>query len=200
MAPETALSSTDAFGSEVKTLLGSRPHPGSAKTTPAATSSIAVYDSDSLDKIPGWPSEEEANLLLELVVLHVGISQQLFDVRAFSDSLSNFFHDSSLGEQSTSSMWFTEALLIMAIGRLLLAKSDGPSDVPGDTFYNAALKRLPRPWDLKKYGLVGVEIVALAALYLQVADRKDEAYLYVRELAFLHAAFCVFRSTYKLCL
>lgn len=139
-------------------------------------------DVGGLDGIPGWPTEEEANTLLELTVLHVGISQQLFDVRAFSDNLSRLYHDPS-AEQALSSMWFTEALLVMAIGRLLLAKSDGSSSIPGDSFYNMALRRLPRLGESKKHGLIGVETIALTALYLQIADRKDEAYLYVRYLS-----------------
>ncbi|KAF4982675.1 hypothetical protein FDECE_17463 [Fusarium decemcellulare] len=31
---------------------------------------------------------------------------------------------------------------------------------------------------MKKHGVLGIEVVGLAALFLQVADRKDEAYLY----------------------
>lgn len=126
--------------------------------------------------------------MLELVVLQVGISQQLFDVRAFSDNMSHLFHDSSSGK-ALPSIWYTEALLVMAIGRLLAAKSDGPSDVPGESLYNAALNRLPRPGDTKKYGILGIEVVALTALYLQVADRKEEAYIYVSIETLPHPGF-----------
>lgn len=177
MAPETLLSSTDAFGSEVRTLVSSRPRPGSSKTTPAATSAV-LQEFDVLENVPGWPLEDEANALLELVVLQVGLSQQLFDVRAFSDSLSRLYQNPRLVE-SLSSIWITEALLVMAIGRLLAAKTDGPSGIPGESFYNAALRRLPQPGDVKKHGITGIEVVALTALYLQIADRKEEAYIYV---------------------
>jgi proline utilization trans-activator len=177
MAPETLLSSTDAFGSEIRTLVSSRPRPGSSKTTPAATSAV-LQEFDVLENVPGWPSEDEANSLLELVVLQVGLSQQLFDVRAFSDSLSRLYQNPRPVE-SLSSIWITEALLVMAIGRLLAAKTDEPSGIPGESFYNAALRRLPQPGDVKKHGITGIEVVALTALYLQIADRKEEAYIYV---------------------
>ncbi|KAH6685845.1 hypothetical protein F5X68DRAFT_241104 [Plectosphaerella plurivora] len=178
MAPETLLSSTDAFGSEVRTLVSSRPRPGSCKTaTPATTTSTLARDFEMLENIPQWPTEDEANTLLELVVLQVGLSQQLFDVRTFSDSLSRLYHDANPAP-SLASIWITEVLLVMAIGRLLAAEADGTSGIPGEDLYNAALSRLPQPGDAKKYGIVGIEVVALTALFLQIADRKEEAYIY----------------------
>ncbi|KAK1722606.1 uncharacterized protein BDZ83DRAFT_582762 [Colletotrichum acutatum] len=98
--------------------------------------------------------------MLDIVIFNVGISQQLFDVRAFSDNLSVLYHDSS------------------ADVRLLQGRDDEDGELPGTMYFREAIKRTPLLSDLRKHGTIGVEIMALTALYLQISDRKDDAYLH----------------------
>lgn len=127
----------------------------------------------------GWPSEEEANQLLDLVILNVGISQHLFDIRSFSDNLARLYHDTG-NETPLRGLWFVQVLFVLALGRLLRAGTDEDLEVPGVAFFNEAMRHMPAMSDVGKHGILGIEVVGLAALFLQVADRKDEAYLYVR--------------------
>lgn len=135
-------------------------------------------DRELIANVRGWPSEEEANQLLELVVLNVGISQHLFDIRSFSDSLSRLYRDTG-NETPIRGLWFVQVLFVLAIGKLLRAGTVEDSEVPGVAFFNEAMKHMPAMSDMKKHSILGIEVVGLAALFLQVADRKDEAYLYV---------------------
>lgn len=132
----------------------------------------------SITSVEGWPSEEEANELLELFILNLGISQQLFDIRSFSDNLSHLYNDNSTGALLPD-LWLVQVLLVFAIGRLLRAGTH-ESDVPGTVFFDQAMVHIPNMSNVRAYGTLGMEVLSLAALFLQIADRKDEAYLYVR--------------------
>ncbi|KAL2874406.1 hypothetical protein SGCOL_010386 [Colletotrichum sp. CLE4] len=84
IAPESALSSSETFGSEIKTLLVSRSNPGSAASptsTINAVTPLPHIDRCAIEIAIGnqWPTEEEAHAMLDVVVFNVGISQQLFD-------------------------------------------------------------------------------------------------------------------------
>ncbi|EQB55597.1 hypothetical protein CGLO_04463 [Colletotrichum gloeosporioides Cg-14] len=180
IAPESALSSSETFGSEIKTLLVSRSNPGSAASPSTNTGVTPLPHIDRrglLEAIGPWLTEEEAHAMLDTVVFNVGISQQLFDVRAFSDNLSVLYQETSANVRLTE-IWIVEALLIFAVGRLLQSRDDENGDLPGTRFFQEAVKRTPLLSDLRKHGIVGVEVMALTALYLQIADRKDDAYLH----------------------
>lgn len=124
---------------------------------------------------------EESQEILDLVVLNVGISQQLFDVRLFSDNLYQLYQEpgSQPARQPISWLWVVEALIVMAVGRLLQARPCPGEEVPGASLFKEATKLLPRLLTLKEHGILGIEVVALTALYLQIADRKEEAYVQV---------------------
>ena len=124
------------------------------------------------------PSEEEAHSILETFVLNVGISQQLFDIRAFSDNLSLLYEESTVHSR-VPRIWIVEVLLVFAIGSLLQARPDDASDVPGTSFFEDAMRQLPTLSELRSLGVPGVEVMGLTALYLQIADRKDDAYIHV---------------------
>ncbi|GKT54620.1 fungal specific transcription factor domain-containing protein [Colletotrichum tofieldiae] len=178
IALESALSSSETFGSEIKTLLVSRSNPGSTVSPSAsAVTPVPHIDRRGLDAIGPWPTEEEAHAMLDVVIFNVGISQQLFDVRAFSDNLSVLYHESN-ADVRLPEIWIVEALLVFAVGRLLQGRDDENGDLPGATYFREAVKRTPLLSDLRKHGIIGVEVMALTALYLQITDRKDDAYLH----------------------
>ena len=133
----------------------------------------------TIQSIPGWPSPEEAHDVLEIVVLNIGISQQLFDVRAFADNMHLFFDEPTPQQSSLNTM---EALLIFAIGRLLQARPDDGPKLPGSALYDEAMRLLPPLPELRRSGPLAIGVLGLAAFYLQMTDRKEDAYTYVRTL------------------
>ncbi|CEI68130.1 unnamed protein product [Fusarium venenatum] len=152
LAPATSLSSSDTFSSELRNLLTERSRPNlgpvSAPTNDATPRSIC-QSRLGVDKIRHWPTEEDTYSMLNIVVLNVGISQHLFDVRPFSDNMSSLFGDDTVDD-------YPECLLIFAIGRLLQAKWDDESKPPGDEFFQEALKRMPDLSDLRKHGVLSI--------------------------------------------
>ncbi|KAL6415395.1 hypothetical protein AUP68_01950 [Ilyonectria robusta] len=176
--PGPSLSSSEIFGTEIRTLLLARSSGRSDKSTPISAAVASPHlDRELINNVHGWPSEEEANQLLELVILNVGISQHLFDIRSFSDNLARLYHDTG-NETPLRGLWFVQVLFVLALGRLLRAGTDDDLEVPGVAFFNEAMRHMPAMSDVGKHGILGIEVVGLAALFLQVADRKDEAYLY----------------------
>uniref|UniRef100_A0A0B7JL26 Zn(2)-C6 fungal-type domain-containing protein n=2 Tax=Bionectria ochroleuca TaxID=29856 RepID=A0A0B7JL26_BIOOC len=179
IAPDSALSSSDNFGSEIRSLLASRTAVQLHNESPfsQAMSTTSRHCDAILQALPDWPSLIESRELLDLVVLNVGISQQLFDVRLFSDMLSRLYQGPT-ADEPPSRLWLVEALLVMAVGRLLQAKPVLPGeDNPGASLFREATKCLPGVSVLKSHGILGIEVVALSAQYLQIVDRKDEAYV-----------------------
>ncbi|KAL2203566.1 hypothetical protein CC79DRAFT_1371616 [Sarocladium strictum] len=180
LVPGTALSSSDTFGSELKSLLISRSQLDFQQQTPTVDTSVSPAAQPRwhiTQNVKYWPTEEDAYAMLDIVVLNVGISQQIFDARVLSDNLSTFY-DQSLPSAYVSDSSVAQCLLVFAIGRLLQARWDNSSEVPGQDFFNEALNRIPSLGGLRKNGVLGIELMGLCALYLQVSDRKDDAYVY----------------------
>ncbi|KAH6957361.1 hypothetical protein DER45DRAFT_569686 [Fusarium avenaceum] len=180
LAPATSLSSSETFSSEIRTLLAERSRPNPPFVSSHAhnpTPRLSRQSQLGSDKIKHWPTEEDAYSMLSIVVLNVGISQHLFDARAFSDNLSLLF-DNDTADDKVPELWYAECLLVFAIGRLLQAKWDNRSQLPGDEFFQEAIKRLPDMSGLRRQGVLAIELMGLCALYLQISDRKEDAYLY----------------------
>ncbi|KAL6884748.1 hypothetical protein GGI43DRAFT_419296 [Trichoderma evansii] len=180
LAPGTSLSSSDTFSSELRTLLIARSQPNldpALRTSQNAASPAVSVPQQGFEMIKHWPTEEDAYTMLDIVVLNVGISQQLFDVRTFSDNLSALY-DGPSRNSGVPELWIAECLLVFAIARLLQARWDDTLKIPGQEFFDEATKRLPNLGGLRDHQVLGIELMGLCALYLQVSDQKDTAYLY----------------------
>lgn len=77
-------------------------------------------------------------------------------------------------------LWYTQYLLVMAVGMLIGSPSGSPSSPPGTSFFAEAIKNIPPTYELGSHGVLAVETLCLAGLYLQWCDRKHDAYVYVR--------------------
>jgi proline utilization trans-activator len=69
-------------------------------------------------------------------------------------------------------------LLVFAIGRLLQARADDVSKLPGTAFFDHAMRHLRSLTELRSLGVLAIEVLGLAALYLQIYDRKEDAYIH----------------------
>ncbi|GKT58213.1 fungal specific transcription factor domain-containing protein [Colletotrichum tofieldiae] len=110
----------------------------------------------------------------------IGYTQHHIDTREFSDRLAFFY--SNVGDASqTQTPWYLEMLLVFAIGKLFSGSFDGEekSGLPGSSMFAYVQSKLPSLSELYGLGKLGIEVHALAAVYLQNANRKEEAYLYI---------------------
>ncbi|KAJ3946788.1 uncharacterized protein N0V96_003163 [Colletotrichum fioriniae] len=131
------------------------------------------------------PSEDEARRLFESMTFFIGYTQHHIDTREFSDRLAFFYANLGDTSQAISQVqmpWYLEMLLVFAIGKLFSGGFDGEEKggglpVPGASMFAHVQARLPSLSELYGLGKLGIEIHALAAVYLQNANRKEEARL-----------------------
>lgn len=126
-----------------------------------------------------WPSIDEAHRLLDTVLASIGRLQHLFEPRTFSDQLSLRYQGPPV-DFDTSDLWHLELALVFALGYLLQGESKDHTSIPGAQLYVEVENRLPGAAALRRQGMVAIEILGLMAFYLQCADRRDDAYIYVR--------------------
>jgi proline utilization trans-activator len=108
----------------------------------------------------------------------IGRLQHLVEPRAVSDRISAAYTTSppSFDRQD---LWYVEILMVFALGQLLKGELSSITMLPGATWYTEAVCLLPEFATLRTAGPVAVEIMGLMAMYLQCADRREDAYLYV---------------------
>ena len=128
-----------------------------------------------------YPAQGVAQSLLDTVLTSLGTVQHLLDPRLFSDRLASV---EEVGMQRPRSLWDVEFLLVFAIGELLQGIMPRDSALPGARYFQDAISHLPGFLNLRPAGTVGVEIMGLAAFYLQCADCKEDAYVYVSTVPF----------------
>ncbi|OAA60354.1 Transcription factor [Niveomyces insectorum RCEF 264] len=164
---------------------------------PAAASPVSggQVPAASLDHIvpslPPLPSNDDLQCCVRAVGLFMGTTQHYFDQREFADRLCLFcaHRDDPVQYQTP---WFLELLLVVATGKLMLGdfeSSDGPGGWPGARLFAYAQNHLPTLSELRVLGRLGIEILALVAVYLQNTYRKEDAYIYIStalRLAVLH--------------
>lgn len=136
---------------------------------------------------PILPTEEESQRLFDLFYSDMGASQHLLDPRTFLDGLPLLFQNATTQERQMKTKWFTQYLLVMAIGKLIDYNNQWHGEPPGAAYFAEAMRRLPPLHRLGGCGVVAVEILCLVTIYLQWCDRRHDAYLHVSRLDSLSA-------------
>ncbi|UQC81859.1 uncharacterized protein CLUP02_07345 [Colletotrichum lupini] len=192
IAADSSLSSSHTFGSRLQNLLE---HPRLGRREPMQPPARSLSQTTTLKPLDDGPasvggitlpSEDEARRLFESMTFFIGYTQHHIDTREFSDRLAFFYANLGDTSQAISQVqmpWYLEMLLVFAIGKLFSGGFDGEekgggSPVPGASMFAHVQARLPSLSELYGLGKLGIEIHALAAVYLQNANRKEEAYLY----------------------
>ncbi|KAM0417131.1 hypothetical protein ACHAPT_012838 [Fusarium lateritium] len=195
LSPATELASGPAFESRVRSIL--RDHVDNSSSLNLQTSpESSAFVSSALEEEPhdhwrnaltlldGIPSpsllsKKESRRLFERFSSLMGINQHFLDPRTFSDSMDLLYQSETSRIRQMQTMWYTEYLLVMAMGMLIGSTSEGSANPPGNAFFAEAIHRLPPMHKLGSHGILSVEILCLAGLYLQWCDRKYDAYLYI---------------------
>ncbi|TDZ19579.1 Proline utilization trans-activator [Colletotrichum orbiculare MAFF 240422] len=128
---------------------------------------------------PSLPSEAESHRLLELFVSDMCITQHFLDQRTFIDNMTMLFQSPSARVKQMNTPWFTQYLLVMAMGKLVESQQEINTEPPGAAYFAEAMRRLPPLHSISEYGIVAVEILCLTTTYVQWCDRKNEAYFFI---------------------
>ncbi|KAJ4124716.1 hypothetical protein NW765_014243 [Fusarium oxysporum] len=148
---------------------------GPPKQSQWNTAATLVHGSPTPELI----SQGQSRQLFETFLSLMGVNQHFVDPRAFSDSLDLLYQDEPTRLRQMRTLWYTQYLLVMAVGMLIGSPSESPASPPGTSFFAEAIKNIPPTYELGSHGVLAVETLCLAGLYLQWCDRKHDAYVYV---------------------
>lgn len=132
--------------------------------------------------ISGLPSIDDALYLFNTVKHHLDQHYRFFDEESFTRHLNEFYTDNSLQKATDNRLWFVHFLLVLAFGNAFLLRPRNTTNPPGSKFFLRAMSLLPNYTDLWTEGLLAVEVLALAGLYLYCVDHRESAHVYVRTI------------------
>lgn len=123
--------------------------------------------------LTGLPSKEVSSYLLQTIKFRTCSIFHLFDDAEFTAQLDQFYNDPSEFEQR-SRIWFTHYLVLMAIGKALVANVQS-----GAHLFARALRMLPDVTTLCSSPIPSTELLCSIALYLQCLDHRTSAHIYI---------------------
>ncbi|KAL2848218.1 fungal-specific transcription factor domain-containing protein [Aspergillus pseudodeflectus] len=129
--------------------------------------------------ITGLPSIDDALYLFSTVKHHLDQHYRFFDDKAFTARLNDFYSGNSLQVATENRLWFVSFLLILAFGNAFLLRNRNAAGPPGSRFFVRAMALIPDYTNLWTDGLLAVEVLALAGLYLYCIDHRESAHVYV---------------------
>lgn len=123
------------------------------------------------------PDREHELQLLHLVDLYIGRAKKHFDAREVPNHI-DFLLYGGLSSSPASKLRYLEIILVFAIGKLYEGELAGER-FPGEGYFNYTQHLLPSLCELHASKSHGVELLGFMAIYLQSANRREEACLYV---------------------
>ena len=131
---------------------------------------------------------KHATYLMNTVKFHLEGLFAFLDEEHFLYQL-NQFHHNALETVENDRLWYTEYLLILALGTGLLATNTSSRDaLPGIDYFRRAMAVLPETPRLHEEPVIGVELLALISLYFYCSDMRQTAYSYVSKVLSLSVA------------
>lgn len=137
----------------------------------------ATSATDPVD-ISGLPSVDHALYLVKTVKFHLDQRYRLLDEDVFLPHIHEFYYGNPVRKATECRLWFVQFLLVLAFGNAFLLKSKDPP--PGSKFFVRAMALMPEHEALWNDGLLAIEVLALAGLYLYSVDHRESAHVYVR--------------------
>jgi proline utilization trans-activator len=132
--------------------------------------------------VSGLPSLEDARYHFNTVKFHIGPIYRLLDESTFLSNLDEFYGNNPAAAEkaSESRLWFVQFLLILTLGKALLSQSKSAGGPPGAKLFKRAMSLMPDHGYLWRDGLMAIDVLALAGLYLYCIDHRESAHVYVR--------------------
>lgn len=129
--------------------------------------------------ISGLPSLNRAIYLFNTTKFHLDQHYRFFDDNAFMEHLNQFYHGDAQAKASNSRVWFAQFLIVLAFGTAFISQSRNSLEPPGQKFFVRAMSLIPDNTSIWKHSLLGIETLALSALYLYSIDHRESALLQV---------------------
>ncbi|KXT16587.1 hypothetical protein AC579_6308 [Pseudocercospora musae] len=128
--------------------------------------------------LQGLPPKNYVDYMYSTVKFQLGDLFSMVDEQSFLQTWRAFQEDPWNTVQQHR-LWFVEYLLFLAFGKAFLGESDGSNAPKGHEFAARAMCLLPGPFEMHQEELLGIEVLALVALYFQSIDMRIIAYQYI---------------------
>ncbi|KAK5282940.1 hypothetical protein LTR40_002546 [Exophiala xenobiotica] len=144
----------------------------------AYTLSLGRVGSDTRLDLSRLPSLDYAIYLVNTVKFHLGGILRLFDEEEFLRNLQEFY---SKGPEKagTHRLWYTQCLLLLALGKGFLNVRHSPDNTSSVDFFLRAMAILPDTIVLHDEPVLAAEVLATIALYFYCLDMRHSAYSYI---------------------
>lgn len=124
------------------------------------------------------PSSDHAIYLINAVKFHCGQIFHLFDESTFMQQFQAF--QAGISNPTTSQgLWYIHYLLILAFGKVFVARRRNSGRPPGAELFEKAMDILPNIVVLSANPVESIEILCCMALYLQCLDFRGPAHVVV---------------------
>ncbi|KAF9888460.1 hypothetical protein FE257_008567 [Aspergillus nanangensis] len=147
---------------------------------------------ESISGVDGLPSLHDFNHLLSVVKFRSHQMLFLVDEEEFVPHLHEFY-DQGLDKAKSRPLWFIQYLLIIALGKALIASTRSFKSPPGVVFFERAMSIMPDFVGLHRHPNLGMQVLYLAGLYLVSVDMKDAAYAYISQ----SLRMCIIEGLYR---
>lgn len=143
--------------------------------------SAAINDELQLPHLPDLPAREHMDYLYDSFRFHLCTNYHFLDTGAFQAQL-DFHFQSPHWEALNQSPEYSQILMVIAFGKMLLGRQSTDFGPPGSEFCVAAIQHLPSLVQMHQTAIRSIEVLCLVSLYLQCAEMRNAAYLYVMDL------------------
>ncbi|KAH8674253.1 hypothetical protein BX600DRAFT_227513 [Xylariales sp. PMI_506] len=133
---------------------------------------------EAVPDVSNLPPTDYAIFLLSTVKFHLGSYFQLIDEDLFIRNTNQLEKDAARVAQHQR-LWFAQYLLVLAFGQAFLTHSDSNTSPAGSNFAARAMALIPDVAQLHEEQSLAIEVLALAALYLQSIDMRVAAFQYI---------------------
>ncbi|KAL7760755.1 hypothetical protein ACKLNR_007290 [Fusarium oxysporum f. sp. zingiberi] len=140
------------------------------------------------------PCKDHAIYLLNGVSFHIGPLYHLYDQASFMELLHEFYTSpTEVGKRRK--IWYCQFLTLLALGKAISVQpARNASHLPGSELFLRAMNMLPNPSYLISDCLISVETLCSIALYLQCADQRNSAYVYIGQALRIATTFGLHRD------
>lgn len=136
------------------------------------------------------PPIDYALFLYHAAKYHFGIMNHLIEETTYLESLYELY-ENPVAKASKSRLWYAQHLLVLAFGKSFVSHKRSHGKPAGYAFAARAMALLPSQAEMGPDPLLSVQVLTLAAVYLQSVDMRVSAFQYVGDFSvFLPVSIC----------
>lgn len=131
--------------------------------------------------VPKLPPRDFAKRLYNAQYTYIGTIFSFVEPRVFDERLEKAYNQTPDLYDREACLEYCQVLVILAYGQLYSVNQwDGHDGPPGFDYFMQALQFLPEIHD--EGSVLFVEVLSLVGYFMQNLNRRDAAFLYVREI------------------